>query len=69
MNITSKYSVIGTEYKLVDHNGEDLIEKSVISNIDLGLSQEQLLVYFEQYIEEIQRVGINLPEIKAPPLV
>ena len=65
MNTTSKYSVIGTEYKLVDHNGEDLIEKSVISNIDLGLSQEQLLVYFEQYIKEIQRVGINLPEIKG----
>ena len=65
MNKASKYSVIGTEYRIIKQNSEDLVEKSVISNIDLGLSQEQLLVYFEQYIKEIQGAGINLPEIKG----
>tara|TARA_Y100001970_G_scaffold293982_1_gene445315 strand:+ start:14907 stop:15617 length:711 start_codon:yes stop_codon:yes gene_type:complete len=65
MNKASKYSVIGTEYRIIKQNGEDLVEKSVISNIDLGLSQEQLLVFFEQYIKEIQGAGINLPEVKG----
>jgi len=65
MERSSKYSVIGTSCTVINFEGESLVEKSVISNINLGLNQKHLYEYFDVYINQIIAAGINLPEIKS----
>jgi hypothetical protein len=59
----SQYSVINTNIRRIKIDDIECIEKIVSNNCDLGISQEDLYLLFEKYIEEINNSDINLPEI------
>lgn len=68
MKNDSQYSVINTQITRTKINGIKCIKKIISANCDFCISQEDLYLMFEKYIDEINSSKINLPKVLSHKL-
>ena len=68
MRNDSQYSVINTKITHTKINGIKCLKKVISANCDFCISQEDLYLMFEKYIDEINSSKINLPKVLSHKL-